>query len=195
MDLDDLKAKIEDFKSLRKEDLENALQDMRTRFEEKTGLDLTLLVKSYKTALAGTREEKVELRSEALEEGKETEYWLGYGMSFGDRTTASAILEAIGTKVPSVKYVARVLESYVVTDALLSAIDRSLGGLVREGAEKVKDKISMLKSGRASLGDSLWDSLRASSTEEGLVDWLDDAPPAELGEPELPEEKEENPYF
>lgn len=190
MELDDLKAKIEDFKSLRKEDLENVLQDMRVRFEEKTGLDLALIVKSYKTALAGTREEKVELRSEALEEGKETEYWLGYGMSFGDRTAASAILEAIGTKVPSVKYVARVLESYVVTDALLSAVDRSLGGLVREGAEKVKDKVSQLKSGRA------------SRTEEGIVDWLKDdedgytalhLPKAD--EPELPEEKEENPYF
>lgn len=186
MDLDDLKAKIEDFKSLRKEDLEKVLQDMRTRFEERTGLDLALIVKSYKTALAGTREEKVELRSEALEEGKETEYWLGYGMSFGDRTTASAILEAIGTKVPGVKYVARVLESYVVTDALLSAIDRSLGGLVREGAEKVKDKISMLKSGRV------------PKTAEGLQDLFDDAPPVKPSEPKLPEgkgEKEENPYF
>lgn len=183
MDLDDLKAKIEDIKSLRKEDLENVLQDMRARFEEKTGLDLALIVKAYKTALAGTREEKVELRSEALEEGKETEYWLGYGMSFGDRTTVSAMLEAIGTKVPSVKYIARVLESYVVTDALLSAIDRSLGGLVREGAGRVKDKVSS------------WKSSKVPKTEEGLQDLFDDAPPVKPRDPDLPDEKEENPYF
>ncbi len=181
MDLDDLKAKIEGIKSLRKEDLEKVFQDMQVGFKKKTGLDLALIVNSYKTALAGTREERAELRSKALEEGKETEYWLGYGMSFGDRTAVSAMLEAIGTKVPSAKYIARVLESYIVTDALLSVVDRSLGGLVREGAEKVR--VSRLKSDRA------------SKTVEDLTDWLEDAPPAELGEPELPDEKDENPYF
>ncbi len=184
MDLEDLKAKIEDLKGLKKEDLEKVLQEMQENFQEKTGLNLNLIFRSYKTALAGTREEKVELRAEALEDGTETEYWLGYGMSFGDRTAFSVVLEAVGTKVPSVKYAARVLESYVVTDALLSAVDRSIGGLFREGAEKVKEKVTQLKSDKV------------SRIEEGLVDVLTEGDsPVELSEPELPEEEEENPYF
>lgn len=188
MDLEDLKAKIEDIKSLKKEDLEKMLQDMRERFEEKTGLDLDMVVKSYKTALAGTREEKIELRAEVLDKGTETEYWLGHGMTYGDRTVLSAMLEAIGMKVPSVKYAARVLESYVVTDALLCAVDRSVGGFIREGVDKVKDKVEQVKSERAA---------RVSKKEEGLVDWLkDEYSPVKEDELELPDEEErENPYF
>ena len=186
MELDELKAKIEDLRGLKKEDLERVLQELQENFQEKTGLNLALIVRSYKTALAGTREEKVTLRADALKDGTETEYWLGYGISFGDRTAFSVVLEAIGTKVPGVKYAARVLESYVVTDALLSAVDRSIGGLFREGVEKVREtvrgKVSQVTSNRT------------SKTEEGLVDWLkEDTSPVELSKPEMPEE--DNPYF
>ncbi len=145
IDLEEITSKFQEFKDMKKAELEPKLIELEEKFYDKTGLDLQFIVKSYKMSLTGSYDEKSDLRDEALTEDKEREYWIGHGLSFGDRAALAGMLELLGKKARSAKYAARVVEAYIAADACLHLTDNTVFGLVKQGVEKAKVKKAELE--------------------------------------------------
>ena len=148
----DLVKRLSALKGLGKGELKGVLASLEKKFNEQTGLDLAFIVRSYKTALAGTYDEKTELWGQVKSEDREKEYWLGYGLSFGDRISVAGLLEYLGRSVPAAKYAARVFVAYIATDALLGVLNTSLIGLmvesnINEGSQPIPQNPAELRYG------------------------------------------------
>ena len=193
MDFKSLTDRFNELKEKKKEDLEQSLEKMETEFYDATGMDLRLIARSYKTALTGTHEEKRELREYALEEGKEREYWLGYGASVGDRGMLAVLLEVVGKRTRVAKYAARVMASYIATDFLLHAVDRSVIGLIREGADRFRDTkddlAGKVKEKTEELRGLVHKKEEGPAEREEIDDWLDGVGEREQEEPSSGEDE------
>ena len=179
----DLVKRLSGLKGLGKDEIKGVLASLEKKFNEQTGLDLAFIVRSYKTALAGTYDEKTELWGQVKSEDKEKEYWLGYGLSFGDRISVAGLLEYLGRSVPAAKYAARVFIAYIATDALLGVLNTSLIGLVRENVEKMRKKAAHAKQNSNTNYDTV------ITEDEELDSWLEDpAKPASGDETKVPDD-------
>lgn len=179
----DLVKRLSALKGLGKDELKGVLAGLEKKFNEQTGLDLAFIVRSYKTALAGTYDEKTELWEQVKSEDREKEYWLGYGLSFGDRISVAGLLEYLGRSVPAAKYAARVFVAYIATDALLGVLNTSVIGLVRENVEKMRKKAAHAKQNSNTNYDSV------ITEDEELGSWIDEpAQPAPTDGTKVPDD-------